>query len=95
MSSSENTAFQGQLSIQTALDIARNSEGDVEPTISAYLDACLQDVWAKLAAEPDSYIMTKDEFAVLNYFRPRFTDSEIAQSAIRRFWEHYEANKPG
>lgn len=86
------TGIRGQLSIQTALDIARNSEGEVEATISAYLEACLQILWAKLSQEPDTYVLTKDEFALFNYFRARFANSELAQRAIWRFWQHYQAN---
>lgn len=87
------TGIQGQLTIQTALDIARNSEGEVEPTISAYLEHALQIVWTKLSHAPDSYVLTKDEFALFNYFRPRFANSELAQRAVRRFWNHYRATE--
>lgn len=90
MSSNTLAASYGQLNIQTALDIARNSQGDVEPTISAYLEYSLQVVWSKLISSPEAYILTKDEFALFNYFRPRFTNSDLAQTAIRRFWEHYQ-----
>ncbi|KAF2101081.1 hypothetical protein NA57DRAFT_74672 [Rhizodiscina lignyota] len=87
------TGYQGQLTIQTALDIARNSEGEVEPTISAFLEHALQVVWAKLISAPDAYILTKDEFALFNYFRPRFAHSDLAQKAVRRFWEHYRGTE--
>jgi hypothetical protein len=80
----------GAFTIQRALDIARNSEGYVDPTIHQYLERALQDVWARLHQAPDTYLFTKDEFALFNYYRNRFTSSEIAQRAVRRFWDNYQ-----
>jgi hypothetical protein len=82
----------GYLTIQRALDIARNSEGGVDPVISNYLEKALREVWARLQAQPNTYILSKDEFALFNYFRARFQSSDIAQRAVRRFWDHYEGD---
>jgi hypothetical protein len=82
----------GYFTIQRALDIARNSEGFVDPTVTTYLERSLRDVWARLAAAPDTYILTKDEFALFNYFRQRFTTSYIAQQAVQRFWNNYQGH---
>lgn len=80
----------GHFTIQRALEIARNSEGVVDPTISSCLEYSLREVWARLEANPDSYVLTKDEFALFNYFRHRFTNSDTAQRAIQRFWDNYQ-----
>jgi hypothetical protein len=80
----------GYFTIQRALEIARNSEGIVDPTVSSCLERSLRDVWACLEADPENYILTKDEFALFNYFRHRFTNSNVAQRAVRRFWDHYQ-----
>jgi hypothetical protein len=82
----------GYFTIQRALDIARNSEGIVDPTVSSYLERALRDVWARLEAAPESYVLTKDEFALFNYFRHRFTTSNVAQSAVQRFWDNYQGD---
>lgn len=82
----------GYLTIQRALDVARNSEGGVDPLISNFLEKELRAVWARLHAQPNHYILTKDEFALFNYFRARFQTSEIAQRAIQRFWDHYQGD---
>jgi hypothetical protein len=79
------------LTIQKALDIARNSEGDIDPAVSAYLEQQLADIWARIEAEPDSYILSKDEFAVLNFYRHRSMNPALAQSAVRRFWDNYSS----
>jgi hypothetical protein len=82
----------GYFTIQRALEIARNSEGVVDPTVSSCLERSLRDVWARLEADPDNYILTKDEFALFNYFRHRFTNSNTAQRAVHRFWDHYHGD---
>ena len=77
------------LTIQKALEISRNTEGLVDPVIRNYLDRQLRAIWARIEAEPDSYILNKDEFALFNYYRYRATSSTLAQSAIKRFWDNY------
>ncbi len=75
-----------------ALDIARESyEGSIEPTVVVILNAALKRIWAKVEAQPDSYIMTGDEFAIFNYFQARFDGNEVARQARRRFWANYHA----
>jgi len=81
----------GTLNIQRALDIARNTEGDLDPTVSNFLETSLSQLWARIQADPDDYILTKDEFAVFNFFISRFSGSEIAEKAIARFWTTHQA----
>ncbi len=78
------------LTIQKALDIARNSE-EVDPVVTAYLEQQLAEIWSRIEAEPDSYILSKDEFAVLNFFRDRSMNPALTQSAVRRFWDNYSS----
>jgi hypothetical protein len=81
----------GYLSIQRALEIARNSEGGVDPVIVSYLEKAIQEVWARLHANPN-YILTKDEFSLFTYYRARFQNSEVARRAVQRFWDYYQGN---
>ncbi|KAF2184365.1 hypothetical protein K469DRAFT_579529 [Zopfia rhizophila CBS 207.26] len=82
----------GYTSLQRALEIARNSEGGVDQAITAFLERKLGELWARLQAQPNTYVLTKDEFALFNYYRQRFGNSEIATSAIKRFWDNYQGS---
>lgn len=80
----------GPLNIQRALDIARNTEGDLDPAISSFLESMLSQLWDRIESEPDRYILTKDEFAVFNFFITRFNGSEKAEKAIARYWRSHQ-----
>lgn len=82
----------GVLNYQRAIDIARNTEGDLDPTVSAYLDGAVQDIWTRISLQPESYIMTKDEFAVFNFYRFRYVDNDVAELAVRRYWDNTYEN---
>lgn len=75
------------LTYQRALDIARNTEGTLNPEVAAYLDQACVDISNRINAEPDSYILTKDEFAVFNFYRSRFS-GVVAEAAVERFWRN-------
>jgi hypothetical protein len=78
------------LDIQRALDIARNTEGDLDHSVEKYLEEQLADVWNRLESRPNTYVLSKDEFAIFNYFVGRYQDSEVAEKAIARFWSSYQ-----
>ncbi|KAI7081320.1 hypothetical protein KC356_g9200 [Hortaea werneckii] len=70
------------LTLQSALDVARNSEDETPAKINDYLEQAIGDIWCRIQARPHSYILTKDEFAVFNYFIYRFEGDLRAQQAI-------------
>ncbi|KAH6665896.1 hypothetical protein F5X68DRAFT_55564 [Plectosphaerella plurivora] len=75
--------------VTQALEIARDSvDGASDPTVRNILENALAQVWAQITAAPDSYVMTRDEFAVFNYFQHRFTADEVAQRARKRYWDN-------
>ena len=76
----------GALTYQRAIDIARNSEGTLDPSVSAYLERAVEDIWTKINGEPDSYLLDKDEFAVFNFYRQRYEGNAVAERAIARYW---------
>ena len=77
--------------VAQALEIARDSaEGARNPTVVHILETAIADIWGKIEAGPDSYVMTRDEFAVFNYFQDRFEGLELASAARRRYWDHLE-----
>ncbi|KAF2467065.1 uncharacterized protein BDR25DRAFT_72900 [Lindgomyces ingoldianus] len=87
----------GYISLQRALDIARASDdGRVDPTINAYLERKLGEVWARVQAQPSSYVFTKEEFSLFNYYRARFGETDpIVVGAIARFWNRYHGGGGG
>lgn len=80
----------GYLSLGQAVHVAQNSEGGVDQPLVQFLERELAIVWSKLNAQPDSYVLPSDEFALMNYYRIRFGDNELVRSAIKRFWDNYK-----
>jgi hypothetical protein len=75
--------------VAQALEIARESpDGAKDPVISNILETALAQIWARVQAQPDAYVMSRDEFAVFNYFQHRFQGDKIAVAARRRYWDN-------
>ncbi|KAI7550101.1 hypothetical protein KC331_g3398 [Hortaea werneckii] len=81
----------GALNYQRAIDIARNTEGDLDPNVNEYLEKAVSDIWGRIQMQPDSYILTKDEFAVFNFYIRRFEGLPQAQQAVARYWQQASA----
>lgn len=86
----ENLAGYGQLSLGKAVHIAQNSDGGIDQSLAQFLEKRLAEVWAKLNAQPTSYVLPADEFALLNYYRPRFGESAVVKEATKRFWDNHK-----
>jgi hypothetical protein len=72
-----------------ALEIARDSpDGAEDPTINGILESALTRIWTKVQSKPDSYVMTRDEFAIFNFFQARFTGNKTAVAARKRYWDN-------
>jgi hypothetical protein len=83
---------QQDAAVAQALEIARESpDGASDPTVSKILELALSQIWGKVQAQPDSYVMTRDEFAVFNFFQHRFTGDKTAVTARKRYWDHARA----
>ncbi|KAI7213781.1 hypothetical protein KC333_g6395 [Hortaea werneckii] len=82
------------LTLQSALEVARNNEDEIPIKINEYLEQAISDIWCRVQAQPYSYILTKDEFAVFNYYVHRFEGDSRAQQAIARYWQQASA-EPG
>lgn len=75
--------------VAQALEIARESpDGAKDPTVSSILETALAQIWGKVQAQPDSYVMSRDEFAVFNYFQHRFEGNKVAIAARKRYWDN-------
>jgi hypothetical protein len=79
-------------SVAQALEIARESlDGAQDPTVSKILEQALARIWGKVQAQPDSYVMSRDEYSVFNYFQSRFHGDNTAILARRRYWNNLSA----
>lgn len=75
-----------------ALEIARESpDGASDPTVSKILEHSLSQIWGKVQHHPNSYVMSREEFAVFNFFQYRFVGDKNAIAARRRYWDHCRA----
>ncbi|KAL7923646.1 hypothetical protein ACQKWADRAFT_40056 [Trichoderma austrokoningii] len=77
--------------VAQALEIARESpDGASDPTVSNILQLAIKSIWDKVEAQPNSYIMSRNEFAVFNFFQYSVTDEKasMAMAARKRFWDH-------
>ncbi|EWY80614.1 hypothetical protein FOYG_16553 [Fusarium oxysporum NRRL 32931] len=73
--------------VAQSLDIARDSpDGASYPSIRQILESALEEIWTKVQDQPDSYVMTRDEFAVFSFFQHRFTGDKMAVAARKRYW---------
>lgn len=78
----------GITTVEHALEIARDTpEGTQDPSVVDVLENAIADIWRKVQAKPTSYVMSRGEFAVFNYFQSRFLGNELATSAKKRFWD--------
>ena len=85
------------LNIQAALEIARgvDADDDIDIFITSYLNQQVRMLWERLMAEPDAYVLDKDEFALFNFFIYRYKDSLVTEAAISRFWNHHQVSYDG
>lgn len=76
--------------IRQALEQARNCEdGTIDAQTTTVLEAAIAELWRRIQTEPDSYVLSPDEFALFNYFLLRYRRSSVAQRAVARFWNNY------
>ena len=79
--------------VRQALERARNCEDvTVDAQTAAILEAAITELWGRIQAQPDTYILSRDEFALFNYFLERYRGSTVAQRAVARFWNNYHGS---
>lgn len=76
-----------QLTIQQAIDIARNAEHGLESGVAAYLEEAMVRIWDKISCKPDTYVLSAAEFAVFNFYRHRYR-GHVAERAVERYWRN-------
>lgn len=81
--------------VTEALEVARDSpDGARDPVVSGILESALTQLWDRITAQPESYVMSTDEFAVFNFYQHRFVGNKLAFAARMRFWDSIHAD-PG
>lgn len=74
--------------VAAALEMARDSpDGVQDPEVSGTLESALLQIWDRVLAQPNSYVMTRGEFAVFNFYQHMFLGNELATAARGRFWD--------
>ena len=82
-----------QLTVANALEIAKNNQnGQIPPAVTQMLERNIGDIWRRIQAQPSTYVMKKEEFAVFTYYRSRYDNNAVAQQAVARFWNHYNGD---
>ncbi|GAP85892.2 putative peptide-N4-(N-acetyl-beta-glucosaminyl) asparagine amidase [Rosellinia necatrix] len=78
-----------------ALEIARDSpEAACHGTIRDILESALADIWSRVQADEYGYVMSRDEFAIFNFFQYRFRDNPAATRARKRYWDSLSVPLP-
>jgi hypothetical protein len=76
-------------SVVQALEIARESpDGGLDPTVSKILEGAISQIWELVQAQPESYVMSREEFSIFNFFQHRFVDNDVARLARKRYWDN-------
>lgn len=82
-----NTA---NFSVAQALEAARGSaEGAQDDNVKNILETAVRAIWGRIQAQPTTYVMSREEFAVFNYFQNRFQGQGLAVDARKRYWDRY------
>ena len=72
-----------------ALEIARdNPEAASQGVIRDLLESTLASIWSRILADKSRYVMSRDEFAIFNFYQDRFRNNPIATTARRRYWDN-------
>ncbi|KAI0881647.1 uncharacterized protein GGS22DRAFT_54573 [Annulohypoxylon maeteangense] len=78
------------LSALEVLEAAREGpETMSDPRLAQVLNDAFLDVWGKIMDHPSGYVMTRDEFAIFNFFQYLRLDeagTEIARKARANYW---------
>jgi hypothetical protein len=77
------------LSPKEAMALVRANAESPPPMAQAIIERAMYSLWQRILADLD-YTMTLDEFALFNWFRPRYevgTNAPIVQRAAKVYWD--------
>lgn len=73
-----------------ALEIARDMpDGARDPMISGILESALTQLWDRITAQPETYVMSTGELDLFNFYQHRFVGNKLAFTASKNFWVNY------
>ena len=85
-----------QMTVANALVIAKeNQNGQIPTAVTQVLEKNIGDIWKRIQAQPSTYLMKKEEYAVFAYYRTRYDNNPMAQQAVARFWNHFKGDVDG
>ena len=86
-----------QMTVAKALEVAKEHQnGNLPPAVDQVLERSITDIWRRIQAQPSTYVMKKEEFAVFTYYyRSRYEGNAVAQQAVARFWSNFKGDAPG
>ena len=79
------------LTTSKALDIAKENN-EVPSHVSQFLDSKKNQIWAKIQHRPTSYVLSMDEYKVMNYFSQSYNGNRQYADAIARFWKNFKGD---
>ncbi|KAI0448982.1 hypothetical protein F5B21DRAFT_509617 [Xylaria acuta] len=81
--------------VMLALEVARDSpEAASHGTICDTLESALAGIWGRVLADEFEYVMSRDEFAIFNFFQDRFRNNPVATRARKRYWDNLSVAEP-
>ncbi|KAI1751384.1 hypothetical protein F4782DRAFT_505869 [Xylaria castorea] len=81
--------------VMLALEVARDSpEAASHGIIRDRLESALADIWRRVLADELGYVMSRDEFAIFNFFQDRFRNNPVAMRARKRYWDNLSVPEP-
>ena len=84
-----------QLTVPEALVIVKQHQhGEIDPGVTSFLAGRAHEIWQNIQAQPSTYVLTREEFAVFTYYRGLFGHDPVAQQAVQRFWEQQDGFTP-
>ena len=81
------------ITLAKALEIIQNNEdGQHSVAVNAVLERAAGEIWHRIQGQPNTYVMTKDEFTIFNRYRARFSNRGLAEQAVARFWNNFRGD---
>jgi len=82
--------------VAQVLELVRNGEsGQAPANATGTLETAIGELWSRIQADPDGFIMCKYEMQLFTFFQNRFVEDETAKKAVDRFWQNYRGDTSG
>lgn len=76
---------------EAALQVARETPAGLsDPVVQTILEVDLVIIWTRILAQPATYVMSRTEFGVFNFFQHLFVGLPEARAARKRYWDSHQ-----